>query len=69
LSWTVTAVLEDWTNAADHDALATPAETKRFRVRVSGPMPGDPSADAEFIMMVRRYGDRPGWWISPAAPA
>jgi hypothetical protein len=31
-------------------------------------MPGDPSADGEFIMIVRRYGDRPGWWISPSSP-
>jgi hypothetical protein len=69
LSWTVTAVLDDWTNAAYHDALATPAETKRFRVRVSGPLPWDPSADGEFEMTVRRYGDRPGWWISPANSA
>ena len=32
---------------------------------VSGPLPGSPSEEGEFIMTVRRYGDRPGWWISP----
>ena len=48
-----------------HDAVGTPAETKRFRVRVSGPLPGRPSEEGEFVMTVRRYGDRPGWWINP----
>ena len=24
--------------------------------------------DGEFVMVVRRYGDRPGWWISPVTP-
>jgi hypothetical protein len=69
LSWTVVAVLEDWTTRIYHDAIGTPAETKRFRVRVSGPLPGQPSADGEFVLVVRRYGDRAGWWISPDAPA
>jgi hypothetical protein len=67
MSWTVVAVLEDWTTRIYHDAIGTPAETKRFRVRVSGPLPGQPSAVGEFEMIVRRYGDRPGWWISPDA--
>ena len=65
LPWTVLAVLEDWTTPRYHDAVGTPAETKRFQVRVSGPLPGRPSQTGEFVMMVRRYGDRPGWWISP----
>jgi hypothetical protein len=66
LTWTVLAVLENWTTLRYHDSVGTPAETKRFRVRVSGPLPGDPSAVGEFVMAVRRYGDRPGWWISPS---
>jgi hypothetical protein len=37
----------------------------RFRVRVSGPLPGNPSEKGEFVITVCRYGDRPGWWISP----
>ena len=40
-------------------------ESKRFRVRVRGPMPGKPSKEGEFVMIVRRYGDRDGWWIVP----
>jgi hypothetical protein len=65
LAWRVTRVLEDWTTLRYYDAVGTMAETRRFRVRVSGPLPGNPSEEGEFVMTVRRYGDRPGWWISP----
>jgi len=65
LSWTVLAVLEDWTTPQYHDAVGTPAPTKRFRVRVTGLLPGRPSQDGEFTMIIHRYGDRPGWWASP----
>ena len=65
LSWKVLAVTENWTTRRYHDSIGTYAETERFRVRVAGPLPGDPAADGEFVMIVRRYGDRPGWWISP----
>src|SRR5690348_1480351 len=65
LSWSVLAVLEDWTTPAYYDDIGTPMETKRFRVQVTGPLPGRPSEAGEFGMIVRRYGDRPGWWISP----
>jgi hypothetical protein len=33
-------VVEDWTTPRYHDAVGTAAETRRFRVRVSGPLPG-----------------------------
>jgi len=65
LIWRVTRVLEDCTTPRYYEAVGTPAETRRFRVRVSGPLPGHPSEEGEFVMTVRRYGDRPGWWISP----
>lgn len=58
-------MLEDWTTPRYYDAAGTPAETRRFRVRVSGPLPGNPSEKGEFVMTLCRYGDRPGWWISP----
>jgi hypothetical protein len=69
LSWSVLDVLEDWTTPSYHDDVGTPMETKRFRVRVTGPLPGRPADAGEFGMIIRRYGDRPGWWISPADPA
>jgi len=69
LSWKLLAVRENWTTRRYHDTVGTSGETKRFRVRASGPLAGDPSADREFVMIVRRYGDRPGWWISPGDPA
>jgi len=65
LSWKVVAVLENWTTLRYHEAVGTHAETRRFRVLVSGPLPGDPDADGEVVMIVRRYGDRQGWWICP----
>jgi hypothetical protein len=64
LTWRVTRVLEDWTTPRYYDAVGTSAETRQFRVRVSGPLPGHPSEEGEFVMM-RRYGDRLDWWISP----
>lgn len=65
LSWEVVQVLEDWTTTRYHNAVGTAAETKRFTVRVRGPMPGNPSAEGEFVMLIRRYGDRAAWWIAP----
>jgi hypothetical protein len=61
LSWAVQAVVEVWTTPAYHDDIGTPMETKRYRVRVTGPLPCRPSESGEFGMVVRRCGDRPGW--------
>jgi hypothetical protein len=58
-------MLEDWTTPRYYDAVGIPAETRRFRVPVSGPLSGNPSENGEFVMTVRRYGDGPGWWVSP----
>jgi hypothetical protein len=69
LSWSVLDVLEDWTTPAYRDDVGTPMETKRFRVRVTGPLPGRPAQVGEFGMIIRRYGDRPGWWICPESTA
>jgi hypothetical protein len=65
LGWKVLQVLENWTTPAYYAVVGTAGETKRFRVRVRGPLPSQPSEDGEFVMVVRRYGDRPGWWIAP----
>jgi hypothetical protein len=65
LSWSVLAILEDWTTSAFYEDRGTPLETRRFRVRVTGPLPGRPSEAGEFGMIVRRFGDREGWWICP----
>jgi len=54
LTWTVLAVLENWTTFAVPRLGRYAAETKRFRVRVSGPLPGDPSAVGEFVMVIPR---------------
>jgi hypothetical protein len=65
LKWEVRAVLEDWTTSEYWAMLGTPGETRRFRVCVRGPLPGRPDEVGEFVMVVRRFGDRPGWWVSP----
>jgi hypothetical protein len=65
LSWTVLAVLEDWTTPRYSDDAGTPMETRRYKARVTGPLPGRPAGPGEFTMIIRRYGDRPGWWICP----
>jgi len=63
--WSVLAVLEDWTDPRYSEVAGTPLESKRLRVRVRGPLPGMSSEEGEFVMIVRRYGDRDGWWIAP----
>ena len=65
LSWEVVQVLEDWTTRRYHDAVGTAAVTKRFTVRVRGPLPGRPSETGEFVMIIRRYGNRGSWWVAP----
>ena len=65
LSWVVLQVLENRTTPGYHDVAGTPGETKRFTVRVRGPLPGTPAVDGEFSMVIRRYGDNGGWWIAP----
>ena len=47
-------MVEDWATPRYRDAVGTPAETKRFLVCVSGPLPSSPSEEGEFIMTVRR---------------
>jgi hypothetical protein len=61
----VLAVVEDWTTPTYHDHAGTLPKTRRFQARVTGLLPGRPAEDGEFGMLVRRYGDRPGWWICP----
>jgi hypothetical protein len=40
LSWSVLAVVEDWTTPSYRDDVGTPTEVKRFRICVTGPFPG-----------------------------
>ena len=65
LVWSVLELLEVWTTPDFEEDLRSSMELKRYRVRVTGPLPGRPSVTGEFGLIVRRYGDRPGWWVSP----
>lgn len=62
LRWAVIEVVEVWTTPAFGEDLGGPLELKRYRLRATGPLPGRPSAVGEFEMVVRRLGDRQGWW-------
>jgi hypothetical protein len=46
--------------------LEEPVVVTWYRLRVHGPLPGNPGENGEFIMEVRAFGDRPGWWITPS---
>jgi hypothetical protein len=58
-------VIEDWTTADYLAALGMSGELRRFRILVSGPMPGRPEESGEFRDASAAVGDRPGWWICP----
>ena len=47
------AVLKDWATPQYHDDVGTAAQTKRFRGRVTGPLP----RAGEFTPVIRRYRD------------
>jgi hypothetical protein len=65
LSWSVLEVVEEWTTPDFEQDVGSVMELKVYRVRVAGPLPGRPSVSGEFGMIIRRYGDRQGWWVSP----
>jgi hypothetical protein len=68
LSWSVIDVVAEWTTPDFEQDDGSVLELKRYNVRVTGPRPGRPSEAGEFAMIVRRYGDRPGWRICPDGP-
>lgn len=60
LKWEVLRVVEDWITPEYRSVLGTPGETRRFVVRVSGPLSVRPPQTGEFVMIVRGFGDGPG---------
>jgi hypothetical protein len=66
LDWTVREVLESWTHPGwPERTYGKPVVERRHRLRVFGPLPGDPGVVGEFVMVATAYGDRPHWWIRP----
>ena len=65
LVWSVLELLEVWTTPDFEEDLRSSMELKRYRVRVTGPLPGRPAETGEFTMIVRRLGDSPSWWAGP----
>lgn len=64
LRWMVWETVDSW---RDPDPAASPSgtEAERHRVRAYGPFPWRPSENGDLTLIVRRYADRDGWWISP----
>ena len=65
LVWMVEEVLWHWQRAGKRYSLPGSVLTERWRLHVNGHMPGEPGERGKFVMEVRTYGDRPGWWITP----
>jgi hypothetical protein len=67
LTWRVVEVLEAWTHP--HYLSVTfpePAERRRYRLKVQGPLPWQPGEQGQFAVLVRLWRDRRGWWMMPA---
>lgn len=67
LTWQVVELLETWTHP--HYLNVTfpePAERRRYRLKVRGPLPWRPGERGEFAVVLRLYGDRRGWWMTTA---
>jgi hypothetical protein len=45
--------------------LKKPVVEKWYRLRVFGPLPGQPDQLGEFVMIANAYGNRDRWWIRP----
>lgn len=69
LDWTVTEVLEDWRIPGwPAGTSGKPGAVWRFRLRVTGPLPGRPAENGQFVLVATMYGTRAHWWIKPAEP-
>lgn len=66
LRWQVREVLQSWMHP-DWSArtYGKPVVQCRHRLRVYGPLPGQPGRHGEFTMVATSYGDRDDWWIRP----
>jgi hypothetical protein len=66
LRWTVREVLDAWTHPGwPGKTYKKPVVEKRYRLRVFGPLPGQPDQCGEFVMIATSYGNRDRWWIRP----
>jgi|SRR5215472_1796810 len=66
LFWNVGAVLCHWQHPAPAGRrLRMRGIVECWRMRVWGPLPGEPGRNGEFTMTARTRGNRPGWLLSP----
>ena len=69
LRWTVLEVLQAWTHPGwPEQTYRKPVPERKYRLRVHGPLPGQPGRNGEFVMIATAYGDRDGFWIRPETP-
>ena len=67
VEWEVIRVLQEWGRpelAAEEHGLEDPAVIAWYRLQVYGPLPGQPGTRDHFVLELRAYGDRPGWWVT-----
>ena len=65
LQWQVLEVLEHWQHP-DGMRARGPVVREAWKMRVTGPLPGRPQQNGEFVMTARMYAHVGGWWITPA---
>jgi hypothetical protein len=69
LHWMVWRILDHWeTSLNASERLATGAIVERWRLEVSGPLPGRPGKHGRFVMLAETRGNEPGWLLSPVTP-
>jgi hypothetical protein len=69
-AWLVTEVMCHWEHPASAPAWVTlSCMVECWRLRVSGPLPGDPGQHGAFTMTARTAGNRPGWELEPGPEA
>jgi len=66
LHWEVNQVLDHWVHPDGMKARGS-ACVEAWKLRVTGPLPGQPRVNGEFVMTAKSYADRPYWWIRPEA--
>lgn len=69
LSWNVLQVVDYWEYPGYREHGRVPgrpgAEGRRYRLRVRGPLPGNPGEVGEQVVAISVFGDGRGWYMRP----
>jgi hypothetical protein len=70
LTWLVDNVVEYWERPGGADTANRRSETRRWRLEVTGPLPGAPDQHSHQQVVLVTHGDgTTGWWMGPADTA